>query len=549
MESNLLVPDYILRKLILLYGFTKEIQSKIREAQLNPLSYITYENYSIINGEWLNKFKEFYNYEQIAKIIQYHKYDFPNYIKYKNNIEKILSTIKQYKLYQKEIKFPDELKILNNFYPTAKCIVNNLKIHDNFYIVNSELNKLLSHDKDNPINPNYPAFVNKKNLNVFLNKYSYFIFIDNIEICTMDKDGMFVHQYCIKLEELSTVPEIIKIIKAGGIEKILKKKELGNKTSAQYDSVQNGLIYNIEKIKKDKEKHKKDDKSQDKIKENNIVLQNNNNNINQNQINNNNIINNNYQNQNNNQFIQPNYNLYPQQFNYNQGQYQFQNNMNNNMNFSNFQMPNMFGNNQNIFQNFNNMNNFQQMNQSIYNELQKEKCENQKLLKSIQIEQGKKVKFLEESLTEEKKEKQTLENKFQEFIKETQYKMIDLYNINQQSKGNSDSKESMVKIFLDKDKEIDELKTKLKRYPFELEEGENMMTVNFISTDNKIQNYSIICKNTEVFYNIEKRLYEGFNEFYETENYFTVNGNIINKDKSLEENKVKNNDVILLNKY
>ena len=262
MESNLLVPDYILRKLILLYGFTKEIQSKIREAQLNPLSYITYENYSIINGEWLNKFKEFYNYEQIAKIIQYHKYDFPNYIKYKNNIEKILSTIKQYKLYQKEIKFPDELKILNNFYPTAKCIVNNLKIHDNFYIVNSELNKLLSHDKDNPINPNYPAFVNKKNLNVFLNKYSYFIFIDNIEICTMDKDGMFVHQYCIKLEELSTVPEIIKIIKAGGIEKILKKKELGNKTSVQYDSVQNGLIYNIEKIKKDKEekeKHKKDD--------------------------------------------------------------------------------------------------------------------------------------------------------------------------------------------------------------------------------------------------------------------------------------------------
>ena len=309
----------------------------------------------------------------------------------------------------------------------------------------------------------------------------------------------------------------------------------------------------------------------------NIVLQKNNNNINQNQINNN-IINNNYQNQNNNQFIQPNYNLYPQQFNYNQGQYQFQNNMNNNMNFCNFQMPNMFSNNQNIFQNFNNMNNFQQMNQSIYNELQKEKCKNQileekynklnilfeqkiktmekelkneknknqMLLKSIQIEQGKKVKFLEESLTEKKKKYQILESTFQEFIKETQYKMMDLYNINESSKGNSDSKESMVKsILLDKDKEIDELKKKLSRYPFELEEGEKMMTVNFTSTDHKIQNYSIICKNTEVFYNIEKR----FNEFSETENYFTVNGNIINKDKSLEENKVKNNDVILLNKY
>ena len=50
------------------------------------------------------------------------------------------------------------------------------------------------------------------------------------------------------------------------------------------------------------------------------------------------------------------------------------------------------------------------------------------------------------------------------------------------------------------------------------------MTINFISFDQKVNNYSIICKNTDIFNNIEKKLYDEFKEFYETENYFTVNG-------------------------
>ena len=110
-----------------------------------------------------------------------------------------------------------------------------------------------------------------------------------------------------------------------------------------------------------------------------------------------------------------------------------------------------------------------------------------------------------------------------------------------------DSKEVLYKIIIEKDKELRELKLELSRYPIELKEGEKLMTVNFTTIDSKIQNYSIICKNTEIFNNLEKRLYEDYKEYYNTENYFTVNGKIIHKCKNLDENNVHNNDVIILN--
>ena len=91
------------------------------------------------------------------------------------------------------------------------------------------------------------------------------------------------------------------------------------------------------------------------------------------------------------------------------------------------------------------------------------------------------------------------------------------------------------------------MKLKLSRFPFELKEGEKLMTVNFTTIDSNIQNYSIICKNTDIFNNIEKKFYEDFNEYYDFENYFTVKGKRIHKLKNLEENNIHNNDVIILN--
>ena len=123
-------------------------------------------------------------------------------------------------------------------------------------------------------------------------------------------------------------------------------------------------------------------------------------------------------------------------------------------------------------------------------------------------------------------------------------------DVNQElSSINIDSKESLITTILEKEREIKALKIKLSRYPFILEEGEKLMVLNFKSVDQKIQNHSIICKNTDIFNYIEKKLYDDFKEYYDTENYFTVNGNKIHKLKNLDENKLHNNDIILLNVY
>ena len=72
------------------------------------------------------------------------------------------------------------------------------------------------------------------------------------------------------------------------------------------------------------------------------------------------------------------------------------------------------------------------------------------------------------------------------------------------------------------------------------------MAVNFQSF-NETLNYIAICKNTDTFNVIEKKFYEEYSEYLESDNYFKVNGNKINKYKSLEENKIHNNDIIIIN--
>ena len=58
--------------------------------------------------------------------------------------------------------------------------------------------------------------------------------------------------------------------------------------------------------------------------------------------------------------------------------------------------------------------------------------------------------------------------------------------------------------------------------------------------------YSIIAKNTEIFSKIEIKLYEKYPKYKESENCFFVGGKKINKNKTLEQNNIINNDIITL---
>ena len=93
-----------------------------------------------------------------------------------------------------------------------------------------------------------------------------------------------------------------------------------------------------------------------------------------------------------------------------------------------------------------------------------------------------------------------------------------------------------------------ELENEIKKLEtYFLSPGEKLITVKFISVDQVI-NFSVTAKNNDNFSKLEDILYNKYPNYKDTENYFLVNGKRINRHRTLEENKIKNNDVLTLNK-
>ena len=75
--------------------------------------------------------------------------------------------------------------------------------------------------------------------------------------------------------------------------------------------------------------------------------------------------------------------------------------------------------------------------------------------------------------------------------------------------------------------------------------GEKIMTINFVSQGNQeIINYSLPCKNTELFVRLEEKLYQDYPKFKNYETFFEVRTKRIKRFKTIEENDIRNNDVI-----
>ena len=67
-----------------------------------------------------------------------------------------------------------------------------------------------------------------------------------------------------------------------------------------------------------------------------------------------------------------------------------------------------------------------------------------------------------------------------------------------------------------------------------------------ISIERKL-NYSISCKSTDIFKDIEEKLYIEYPELKNKNLYFLANGNIINRYETLEKNKIIKNTTFLIN--
>ena len=115
----------------------------------------------------------------------------------------------------------------------------------------------------------------------------------------------------------------------------------------------------------------------------------------------------------------------------------------------------------------------------------------------------------------------------------------------------------------DKNKELEKLvneqKQEIDDYIFKLNNlSENNQTISFKTGDKIISvlfmtqgnqdilNYSMVCKTKDLFVRLEERLYQDFQKYRNVETFFMVNANRILRFKTLEENKIKSNDIISL---
>jgi len=154
---------------------------------------------------------------------------------------------------------------------------------------------------------------------------------------------------------------------------------------------------------------------------------------------------------------------------------------------------------------------------------------------------------LEKELIEEKDKNKKLNEKIIKLEKEldNERKMVKQLKDKINNSSNIIEFQKLLEL---KNKEIEELKL-IKNPLYNMKPGENIYSINFTSIDQKIGHYSIACKNTDTFVRLEEKLYEDYPEYKDKETYFIKNGDKIKRFKSLDENNIKNNDVLMLYTY
>ena len=159
------------------------------------------------------------------------------------------------------------------------------------------------------------------------------------------------------------------------------------------------------------------------------------------------------------------------------------------------------------------------------------------------------IKKLEKELSIEKDSKNKLNIKLEEANK----KIRDLTN---QLSNNLNSIQNnkiieLQKIIDMKNQEISQLYMRINNNSngVKFMPGDNIISIGFISVNQKIQNYNRAYKNTEIISRIEEELYNEYPEFKEKETYLMLNANKMKRFKSLKENNVKNGDVIQVHIY
>ena len=183
--------------------------------------------------------------------------------------------------------------------------------------------------------------------------------------------------------------------------------------------------------------------------------------------------------------------------------------------------------------------NLQEENKKLKDTTDQLEQEQKTLIKNLQ-EENKKLKDTTNQLEQE--QKTLLKNSQEENkkLKET------IYQLEQEQKTLIKNLKEEEKTMSAKNEKIYDSEKIIKSTSItELKKGEVIISVLFLSMGRQdIQNYSMPCKNTDLFVDLERKLYEDFPKFKNYETYFEVNTRRILRFKTIEENKIESNAII-----
>ena len=106
-------------------------------------------------------------------------------------------------------------------------------------------------------------------------------------------------------------------------------------------------------------------------------------------------------------------------------------------------------------------------------------------------------------------------------------------------------------LIIEKDKEIETLKNELEKNKQDNSSvkafyaRDQILALNFVSSDSRLH-FAIPCINKDLFVDVEKKLYDEFPDYKETNNNFIVQGKIILRFKTIEENQLKSGIPIII---
>jgi len=118
-------------------------------------------------------------------------------------------------------------------------------------------------------------------------------------------------------------------------------------------------------------------------------------------------------------------------------------------------------------------------------------------------------------------------------------------NENSNMKILQDENKNLKNLLYLKENEINQLELKIKNNNNKFVNFNDVMVINFESTDSSIHE-GINCLETDTFAEVEERLYQKYDEFRNTNNMFTFNGRTILRFKNLKENNIRNGDKVIL---